>query len=260
MTHDTVSPAATAPQQTPINLGNLKAMRSQFTRLLMTYQFGIDEVMTKISILRDEFEHIHAYNPIEHINSRLKTPESILDKAARKGIELTAESLTANIRDVAGVRIVCSFVSDIYRVRDMIVRQGDLTVLDERDYIDHSKPTGYRSLHLIVQVPVFLSDRVVDVAVEIQLRTIAMDFWASLEHKIYYKYKRQVPARLRQELTDAAATAAELDSVMERLHHEVRELAEDADDDEAEDALSQLFGTMTLERLQGFAREIASGS
>lgn len=190
-------------------------------RQLLIYRFGIDEVMTKITILRDEFRLTHEYNPIEHLGSRLKSLESITTKARRKGIPLTPEAVRAQMLDIAGVRVTCSFVTDIYRVRDMLLRQRDLTILEERDYIAHPKPNGYKSLHLIVQVPVYLSDRVEDVVVEIQLRTIAMDFWASLEHKIYYKYDRDVPRHLTDSLKLAADVAWSLDTSLERIHDEV---------------------------------------
>ena len=199
----------------------LRALREHFTRLMMTYRFGMDEVMTKITILRDEFAYAHEYNPIEHVSSRLKSPESLLAKARRKGVDLTIEALRAEIFDIAGVRVTCSFVSDIYTVRDMIAGQQDVVVLEERDYIAHPKGNGYKSLHLIVEVPVFLSDRVQPVVVEIQIRTIAMDFWASLEHKIYYKYDRTVPVHLLDELTEAADTANILDQRMQAIRREI---------------------------------------
>jgi len=200
------------------------ALLLDLRRLAMTYKFGIDEVMTKISILRDEFRHMQHYNPVEHVGSRLKSFDSILAKCRRKGIELTPEAIRAQMFDIAGVRVTCSFVADIYRVRDMLVGQSDLTVLEERDYIASPKANGYKSLHLIVKVPVFLSDRVEDVVVEIQLRTIAMDFWASLEHKIYYRYDREVPSHLTAALKLAADTAWSLDTAMERIHEEMKEI------------------------------------
>ncbi|MGN8245619.1 GTP pyrophosphokinase [Cellulomonas soli] len=192
---------------------------------MLGYKSGIAEVMTKITILRDEFEHVHDTNPIEHIGSRLKSPESLIAKVRRKGCPLTLDAIREQIWDIAGVRVTCSFVSDIYRIRDLLISQQDLTVLAERDYIAEPKANGYQSLHLIVQVPVFLSDRVEAVTVEIQIRTIAMDFWASLEHKIYYKYDGAVPERLLVELREAALAAARLDATMEQLHDEVRALA-----------------------------------
>ena len=193
-------------------------------RFLLSYRFGIEEMMTKVNILKDEFQYIHAYNPIEHVSSRMKSPEGIVKKALRKGCPLTTDDIRAQIFDIAGIRVTCSFLSDIYTVRDMITGQSDVTVLQVKDYIANPKPNGYQSLHLIVAVPVFLSDRVENVTVEIQIRTIAMDFWASLEHKIFYKYDGAVPQTLLDELTDAADVANRLDRKMERLHTEVLQL------------------------------------
>ena len=225
------------------------ALMHELRRLSMTYKFGIDEVMTKISILRDEFRHLRNYNPVEHVNSRLKSFDSILAKCRRKDIAVTPESIRANVFDIAGVRVTCSFVSDIYRVRDMLVGQSDLTLLEERDYIANPKPNGYKSLHLIVQVPVFLSDRVENVVVEIQLRTIAMDFWASLEHKIYYRYDRAVPRHLTDSLKLAADTAWSLDTAMELIHEEMKNIKDGDPAPEqhellldAEEQLSENFG------------------
>ena len=231
--HDT---APGAPHRTP-EAAEIRALVDRLRRLVLTYKFGIDEVMTKISILRDEFRHMQNYNPVEHVSSRLKSLESIVAKCRRKGIPLTPEGVREHMFDVAGVRVTCSFVSDIYKVRDMLMNQADLTVLEERDYIAHPKANGYKSLHLIVQVPVYLSDRVEHVVVEIQLRTIAMDFWASLEHKIYYKYARDVPRHLTDSLKLAADVASSLDSSMERIHDEVKAIAGADEPVEQRDAL-----------------------
>jgi GTP pyrophosphokinase len=195
---------------------------------MLEHRFGMDEVVTKLNILRDEFTHLHDYNPIENVSSRLKSPESLVDKIARKGIALdTLESfdeIRDRVTDIAGVRVVCSFASDVYRVFDLLAQQEDVTIVEVRDYIKQPKPNGYRSLHALVQIPVFLSGGQVPVMVEVQFRTIAMDFWASLEHKIYYKYRRDVPAELLDGLHEAAETAYALDTTMERLHEEVRGL------------------------------------
>ncbi|UCR88597.1 GTP pyrophosphokinase [Mycetocola spongiae] len=201
---------------------DLKKIRNELTRMMMAYRFGLNEVSTKINILRDEFNYVHEYNPIEHVSSRLKSPESILEKAKRRGVGPSIASLREQVRDIAGIRITCSFVPDIYTVYEMLAGQQDVTVVEVRDYIKNPKPNGYQSLHVLVEVPVFLSDRVEPVLVEIQIRTIAMDFWASLEHKIYYKYGRSVPDNLLAELKEAADTASALDAKMLRLHHEVR--------------------------------------
>ena len=205
-----------------ISIQETKALRDQFQRFLMEYRFGLAEVETKISILREEFQEMHAYNPIEHVSSRVKSPDSIVEKIQRRGIDPDFESVRAHITDVAGIRITCSFVNDVYRLFDLLTAQDDITVREVEDYIATPKGNGYKSLHAILEVPVYLSTGRVDVPVEVQFRTIAMDFWASLEHKIYYKYDRLVPDDLLAELKNAADTAAELDTRMERLHREIR--------------------------------------
>ena len=199
----------------------LRAMRDEFQRFLMEYGFGMREVETKIGILRDEFQTMHDYNPIEHVSSRVKSADSIVEKVVRKGVEPDLDSIRRHITDIAGVRVTCSFVKDAYRLFDLLTQQDDITVLEVKDYIAHPKANGYKSLHAIVQIPVFLSSGRVEVTVEVQFRTIAMDFWASLEHKIYYKYDGVVPGGLLAELKDAADSAAELDARMERLHGEL---------------------------------------
>ena len=204
--------------QPTLDIEDFRALREQFTDFMLGYKFAIDEITTKINILREDFNAAHEYNPIEHINSRLKAPESVLEKVQRKNYAMNLASIRENVLDIAGVRVICSFISDIAKIRDMIVGQEDITLLDERDYITHRKPNGYRSLHLIVSIPVFRSDRTDRIPVEIQIRTIAMDFWASLEHKIYYKYRGEVPSNLQGELTEAAEAAAALDEKMESLH------------------------------------------
>jgi putative GTP pyrophosphokinase len=204
--------------QPTLDIEDFRLLREQFTDFMLGYKFAIDEITTKINILREDFNNAHEYNPIEHINSRLKAPESVLEKVRRKNYAMNLASIRENVLDIAGVRVVCSFISDIPKIRDMIVGQEDITLLDERDYITNRKPNGYRSLHLIVSIPVFRSDRTDRIPVEIQIRTIAMDFWASLEHKIYYKYRGEVPPNLQSELADAAEAAAALDEKMESLH------------------------------------------
>ena len=206
-----------------------RRLRTEFTRFMMQYQFAIDEVLTKISILQDEFTHLHSYNPIEHVNSRVKSPESIIEKVARKKCDPSFDAIRATITDIAGVRITCSFIADTYRVLDMLTAQSDITVREIKDYIASPKANGYKSLHAIIEIPVFMSNGVVPVLVELQIRTIAMDFWASLEHKIYYKYSGEVPAHLVETLTETAHIASELDRRMEHLHGEVRALDSETD-------------------------------
>ena len=200
---------------------DLRRVHSEMQRFMLGYEFGLREVETKLSILRDEFTHMHDYNPIEHVSSRVKSVDSLMAKVGRRGLPPDLDVVRENITDIAGVRVTCSFVKDAYRLFDLLTEQADVTVRTVKDYIATPKPNGYKSLHVIVDVPVFLSDGAVDIPVEVQFRTIAMDFWASLEHKIYYKYDGQVPAELLTELGEAAATASALDARMERLHQQL---------------------------------------
>lgn len=202
----------------------MKAIQKKLTRFMMKYKFALQEVETKIRILQEEFQLLHDYNPIEHTKSRLKSPESIMKKLLRKGGAGSLSDIQDSIKDIAGIRITCSFISDIYRISDMLQSQADLNILSVKDYIQHPKPNGYKSLHILAEVPVFMSDRVEAICVEIQIRTIAMDFWASLEHKIFYKCNETVPERLLQDLKKAADTAYELDTKMEQLQQEMEEI------------------------------------
>lgn len=208
--------------------GALRQMREQLARFRLEYSCGMDEVATKINILRREFDQTQQYKPIEHVKTRLKTIESLMVKAKRLGCGLDLVLVREKIRDVAGIRVVCTFVEDAYRVAEMLVRQPDVTLLQKKDYIASPKANGYQSLHLIVAVPVFLSDRSIQVPVEVQIRTIAMDFWASIEHQIHYKYEGEVPADLRETLLDVAQVAASLDRRMGDLRDEVRSMQDGA--------------------------------
>lgn len=213
-------------------IANLRKVRNDITRFMMTYKFALDELETKVEILIKEFQLLHDYNPIEHTKSRIKTPESILRKLKRKGVEVSLSSIKKHVKDIAGMRIICSFRSDIYRLSHMLQKQRDLTVLEVQDYIKNPKPNGYQSLHLLVEVPVYMSDREERVCAEIQIRTIAMDFWASLEHKIYYKYKKAVPPYLLQELKAAADSVTALDQKMEWLHNEISNTKDVSEEEE----------------------------
>ncbi|WML56276.1 GTP pyrophosphokinase family protein [Neobacillus sp. PS2-9] len=207
-----------------IDLKELKAIKVELTRFMMAFKFALDEMNTKINILKDEFNYIHDYNPIEHVKSRLKSPESILKKVYRKGLDFTLQSIKENVKDIAGIRITCSFSSDIYELYTMIANQKDIRVVETKDYIKNPKPNGYQSLHLILEIPIFMSDREEFTYVEVQIRTIAMDFWASLEHKMYYKYNKEIPKHMITELKDAAIMATQLDRKMEQLHREISEI------------------------------------
>lgn len=191
--------------------------------LMFLYDAALRQVVTKIDILNGEFVHVHRYNPIEHVKSRIKEPQSIVKKLKRQGHEATLENMLKYIKDIAGVRIICSFTSDIYRIADMLAQQEDLKVLELTDYLAEPKVSGYRSYHMLVTVPVYLSDGVVDTKVEIQIRTIAQDFWASLEHKIYYKFEGNAPAFISQELRDCARIVSELDAKMLSLNEAIKQ-------------------------------------
>ena len=180
--------------------------------------------------MNDEFQHVHQYNPIEHIKARIKTPESIVKKLKRYGYEDSMENMVAYCNDIAGLRIVCSFTSDIYRMADMIGRQNDITVISIKDYLKSPKESGYKSYHMLVSVPIFLSDKVVDTKVEIQIRTIAMDFWASLEHKIHYKFEGNAPEHIKKELVECAMMVSDLDAKMMSLNEEIKESGQDGED------------------------------
>ena len=189
--------------------------------LMFLYNSALKEVSTKLEILNDEFVHVHKYNPIEYIKSRIKTPESIVKKLKRHDLEVNVDNMINSINDIAGIRIVCSFTSDIYRIADMIGKQNDLTVISVKDYIRAPKKSGYKSFHMLVSVPIFIGEQVIDTKVEIQIRTIAMDFWASLEHKIYYKFEGHAPDYISRELRDCAQIVSMLDAKMLQLNEEI---------------------------------------
>lgn len=194
--------------------------------IMFLYNSALKEVGTKLEILNDEFQHVHKYNPIEHIKTRIKTPESIVKKLRRYGYEISIENMVKYINDIAGVRLICSFTSDIYRLAEMIGNQSDLKVLSIKDYIKNPKESGYKSYHMLVSVPIFLSDSVVDTKVEIQIRTIAMDFWASLEHKIYYKFEGDAPEYISRDLRECAEMVSTLDEKMLSLNEAIKECLE----------------------------------
>ncbi|MEC0231226.1 MULTISPECIES: GTP pyrophosphokinase [Paenibacillus] len=226
-----------------LSINDLKNFKNEITRFMMTYKFALDAMETRVEILVQEFEMLHEYNPIEHTKSRLKSPESIFHKLNRKGGDISFTGIRDSIKDIAGMRITCSFISDIYVISNMLKNQSDLKILGEKDYIKHPKPNGYQSLHLLIEVPVHMSDRQESVCIEVQIRTIAMDFWASLEHKIYYKFNQgnqAVPGRLLDELKQAAAAAYALDLQMERLHAEIEVIKEEQSDTSV-DALNRII-------------------
>ena len=194
--------------------------------IMFLYNSALKEVGTKLEILNDEFQHVHKYNPIEHIKTRIKTPESIVKKLRRYGYEISIENMVKYINDIAGVRLICSFTSDIYQIAEMITKQSDVTVLYVKDYIKNPKPNGYKSYHMVVTIPIYLTDGPVDTKVEIQIRTMAMDFWASLEHKIYYKFEGDAPDYISRDLRECAEMVSTLDEKMLSLNEAIQECLE----------------------------------
>ncbi len=196
----------------------------QFQQIMMVYESAIKQVETKLDILNKEHKVSGNRNPIETVKSRVKSPDSIANKLSKKKLPVSFESMMNSLNDIAGVRVICPYIADIYNVRDMLLKQPDLTLIEEHDYIEKPKESGYRSLHLVVSIPVYLSDSVQNVKVEIQLRTIAMDFWASLEHELRYKTKTNVPDSIRRELFRVAETIAMTDREMQEIAFELNEL------------------------------------
>ncbi len=190
--------------------------------MMLLYNSALKEVGTKLEILNDEFQHIHQYNPIEHIKSRIKTPESIVKKLKKRDLESTIENMIEFVNDIAGIRVICSFTSDIYHIAEMLRNQNDIKVISVKDYIVSPKESGYKSYHMVVSVPIYLSDSVVDTKVEIQIRTVAMDFWASLEHKMNYKLEQNAPEKIKQELYECAQMVSLLDNKMQSLNEGIQ--------------------------------------
>lgn len=189
--------------------------------VILIYRSALKQILTKMEILNDEFQHVHRYNPIEHIKSRLKTSESIVKKLKKHGHESTIQNMVRYVNDIAGVRVICSFTSDIYQIAEMITNQDDIKVIGVKDYIINPKASGYKSYHMLVTIPVYLSDRIEETKVEIQIRTVAMDFWASLEHKIYYKFEGNAPEYISQDLRKCAQMVSELDEKMLSLNEAI---------------------------------------
>lgn len=219
--HDELSPLKHA-LMSRLNSSELKNWARDYAmpykELMAYYRCAMMEVETKFNVLNEELSLLYDRNPIETIKARLKSPESIVDKAVRKNIPLTVDSIEKNLHDIAGLRIICSFPSDIYMLADALLRQDDVTLIERKDYIQNPKSNGYRSLHLIIETPIFLHNRTRMMKVEVQFRTIAMDWWASLEHKIRYKKDLKDDEAVARELFSCAEMGAELDQRMERIH------------------------------------------
>ena len=202
------------------NLQNLSA-RQDFETFRHAYRAAIKQVRTKIEILSEDFAVRHDYNPIHHMERRLKSSESIEEKLVRYCKEVSIESARANILDIAGIRVVCNFIGDVYAIAEMLVEQDDIKLVMKKDYIENPKDNGYRSLHLVLSVPIFLLDGCENVPVEVQIRTVAMDFWASLEHQLRYKKDKELSQDINSELKSCAEASATLDKRMQRLFDEI---------------------------------------
>jgi putative GTP pyrophosphokinase len=199
---------------------SLGIIREMFT----LYTCAVREVNTKLENLNQEMEFRKERNPIQYIDYRIKSPQSILEKMRQNHLEIKAETVWDEITDVAGIRVVCSYIEDIYAIADMLILQDDVTLLKKKDYIKHPKESGYRSLHLIIETPVFLSDRKRLVKVEVQIRTIAMDFWASLEHQLRYKADVDIPEMIRDKLKNSAESIYQTDLEMEQIFRQIRQI------------------------------------
>lgn len=213
-----------------LNINKIKEDTEEYKRLMLMYNSALKEIETKINIISDEFHTLYQYNPIEHIKTRIKSVDSIINKLKRKGLDVTYTNIINCLNDVAGIRIICSFIPDIYRMVEMFDKSEDIKIIEKRDYIKNPKKSGYSSYHLIVLVPVSFSSGTIDVKVEIQIRTIAMDFWASLEHKIKYKYENEVPKNVSKELIECSKMVNKLDRKMSKLgRNTIKQFADSTD-------------------------------
>lgn len=188
------------------------------------YNAAIKEIQTKLEILNEEFKVKFARNPIHHVESRLKSTRSIVKKLRQKNYEVSIESARTNLNDIAGIRIVCCYIDDVYRVANMLLAQTDIELVKSQDYIKNPNYNGYRSLHLDLRVPVFLSERTEKVTVEVQIRTVAMDFWASLEHDLRYKSDKEIPSSIGEDMLKCANEIAEIDAKMQSIYREIQKL------------------------------------
>lgn len=195
----------------------------EFSKLMMMYNCAIKEVTTKFDVLNDDMSIRYIRNPIETVKSRIKKPQSIVKKLIKNQWPVTLDSISENLHDVAGVRVICSFVEDIYRVKEIFLKQDDITLIAEKDYIKNPKPNGYRSLHMIVEIPVFFADKKMPIRVEVQFRTIGMDFWASLEHQMKYKKEIKNEEEAIKRLKDCADIISQADIEMQKINDMINE-------------------------------------
>ena len=214
------------------NAGKLLDTMLDFKELMLGYSCAIKEIRTKLEILDKEFEVINQRNPISSIHTRLKSQTSIMEKMARKGLDYTRENIENNLNDIAGLRVICSYVDDIYRIADALTNQDDIELIARKDYIENPKPTGYRSLHLIVSIPIFFAEHTKKVRAEVQIRTIAMDFWASLEHEIKYKKHITNTEEIAERLKKCSEVIAYTDNMMQSIRAEIDNTAGEQTEEE----------------------------
>ena len=198
--------------------------KDAFATVMFVYQSALIQMRSRIDVLNNELSQVYSYNPIEYVKTRLKTPESIMQKLRKQGHSFNVNDLIEYIHDIAGIRITCSFFSEVYFLSDMIAKQDNLEVLSIKDYIKNPKESGYMSYHMLLSIPVALADAVVPAKVELQIRTMAMDFWASLEHKIYYKFEGNAPDYFERELQECASIISRLDTKMMSLNEAMKKI------------------------------------
>lgn len=202
----------------PCKMTEFKEVIDIYPKIKKNYTAAIREIRTKLQNLDDDFQSRHKHNPIHYMESRIKSPESIYEKITRKGYEFNINKISNHIFDIGGIRVICHYVEDIYTIANLLKKQDDISLIKEVDYIKDPKPNGYRSLHLVLEIPVFFVDRVEKIPVEVQIRTIAMDFWASLEHQLRYKAKGEIPKFIADELKECSENIANSDMQMQRIH------------------------------------------
>ena len=199
-----------------------------FQEMMMRYQCAVLEVQTKLQVLNNDMSVRYSRNPIEFVKTRIKSPLSIVEKLKRKGLDINVDNMVQNLNDVAGVRVICSFADDIYEVANMLARQNDVKVIEVKDYIKNPIENGYRSYHMIVEIPVFFSDKTMNMRVEIQIRTIAMDFWASLEHELHYKKELDQSGDIVEELKNCAEIINKTDCKMLDIRNRIDKQKKDS--------------------------------
>lgn len=207
-------------------MNNILINEREVSELMLKYNFALQLLETQFNILIKEFEFKNKYNPVEHMKSRLKTEKSIIDKLNKKGYEVTTKNMISHVHDIIGIRIVCSFLEDVYDIVDIIKSSKQFKIKEEKDYIKNPKTTGYMSYHLIVLVPIYLNETVEHVEAEIQIRTSAMDFWASIDHKVQYKFPSEIPEEVKKEMYNCSLDIRKLDEKMQQLNEFVNKYNE----------------------------------